>query len=180
MASATRMNCRPGSAGRIVPRPCCPGHWCAGGCLGRTGGGGAGSETIARALRAAERHPRVRAIVFHVDSGGGSALASDLIWREVDRIKSRKPVVAFMGNVAGSGGYYVSCGASRIVAQPTTITGSIGVVTGKLTVRGLYERLGAHRRGGGLASAGSSTTGGTSPWRYSGRANSPGFPRRRR
>lgn len=109
------------------------------------GGRFAGSETIARALRAAERHPRVRAIVFHVDSGGGSALASDLIWREVDRIKSRKPVVVFMGNVAGSGGYYVSCGASRIVAQPTTITGSIGVVTGKLTVRGLYERLGLNR-----------------------------------
>src|SRR3972149_3549559 len=177
MASATRMNCRPGSAGQIVPRPCCPGHWCAGGCLRRTGGaretaigvveligsivtgesrdlplplpyvGGrfAGSETIARALRAAAPHPRVRAIVFHVDSGGGSALASDLIWREVDRIRSRKPVVAFMGNVAGSGGYYVSCGASRIVAQPTTITGSIGVVTGKLTVRGLYERLGLNR-----------------------------------
>lgn len=109
------------------------------------GGTIAGSETIARAFRAAERHPRIRAIVFHIDSGGGSALASDLIWREVERIKLRKPVVAFMGNVAGSGGYYVSCGASRIIAQPTTITGSIGVVSGKLTVRGLYERLGLNR-----------------------------------
>lgn len=105
----------------------------------------AGSETIARAFRAAERHPRVRAIVFHVDSGGGSALASDLIWREVERIKPRKPVVAHMASVAGSGGYYVACGASRIVAQPTTITGSIGVINGKLTMRGLYARVGLNR-----------------------------------
>jgi len=105
----------------------------------------AGAETVARAFRAAERHPRVRAIVFHIDSGGGSALASDLIWREVERIKPRKPVVAFMGAVAGSGGYYVACGANRVVAQPTTITGSIGVVSGKLTMRGLYERLGLNR-----------------------------------
>jgi protease-4 len=109
------------------------------------GGRFAGSETIARALRAAERHPRVRAIVFHIESGGGSALASDLIWHEVERIKSRTPVVAFMGNVAGSGGYYVACGANRIVAQPMTITGSIGVVVGKVTMRGLYERLGLNR-----------------------------------
>ncbi|MGQ0548950.1 MAG: signal peptide peptidase SppA [Armatimonadota bacterium] len=109
------------------------------------GGRLAGSETIARAFRAAERSPRIRAIVFHVDSGGGSALASDLILREVERIKVKKPIVAFMGNVAGSGGYYVSCGASRIVAQPATITGSIGVVTGKLSAQGLYERLGLNR-----------------------------------
>jgi protease-4 len=109
------------------------------------GGRLAGSETVARAFRVAERNPRVRAIVFHVDSRGGSELASNLIWREVERIKSRKPVVAFMGDVAGSGGYYVACGASRIVAQPATITGSIGVVTGKLTVRELYARLGLNR-----------------------------------
>ncbi len=109
------------------------------------GGRFAGSETVARAFRAAERNPRVRAIVFHVDSRGGSELASNLIWREVERIKAKKPVVAFMGNVAGSGGYYVSCGASRIIAQPTTITGSIGVISGKLTARGLYGRLGLNR-----------------------------------
>ncbi len=109
------------------------------------GGKFAGSETVARAFRAAERHPRVRAIVFHVDSRGGSELASNLIWREVERIKVKKPVVAFMGNVAGSGGYYVACGASKIIAQPATITGSIGVVSGKLTARGLYGRLGLNR-----------------------------------
>ncbi len=109
------------------------------------GGRFSGSDTIARAFRAAERHPRVRAIVFHVDSGGGSALASDLICREVERIKVKKPVVVFMGNVAGSGGYYVACHASRIVAQPATITGSIGVISGKMTARGLYGRLGLNR-----------------------------------
>jgi protease-4 len=105
----------------------------------------AGSETIARAFRAAERHPAIRAVVFHVESPGGSALASDLIWREVERVRQRKPVVVFMGNVAGSGGYYVSCGANRIVAQPTTITGSIGVLAGKITAAGLWERVGLHR-----------------------------------
>lgn len=109
------------------------------------GGRVAGSETVARALRVAERDPRVRAVVFHVDSRGGSALASDLIWREVERIKAAKPVVAFMGNVAGSGGYYVSCGARWIVAQPATVTGSIGVIAGKLTVRDLLGRFGLNR-----------------------------------
>ncbi|MBI3997915.1 MAG: signal peptide peptidase SppA [Armatimonadetes bacterium] len=109
------------------------------------GGRFAGAETVARAFRAAERHPGVRAVVFHVDSRGGSALASDQIWREVERIKGKKPVVAFMGNVAGSGGYYVSCGASRIIAQPATITGSIGVITGKMTAQGLFARLGLNR-----------------------------------
>lgn len=105
----------------------------------------AGSSTLARAFRAVERAPRVRAVVFSVDSGGGSALASDLIWREVERVKRRKPVVAFMGDVAGSGGYYVACGANRIIAQPGTITGSIGVVSGKLVVADLVERHGLHR-----------------------------------
>ncbi len=109
------------------------------------GGKVAGSETVARAFRAAERHPGICAIVFHVDSRGGSALASDQIWREVERIRRMKPVVVFMGDVAGSGGYYVACSASRIIAQPGTLTGSIGVVVGKLTVRGLLERLGLNR-----------------------------------
>jgi protease-4 len=109
------------------------------------GGRFAGSDTVARAFRAAERDPRVRAVVFHVDSRGGSALASDLIWREVDRLRRSKPVVVHMGSVAGSGGYYVSCGASRIIAQPATVTGSIGVISGKMTGRGLMERLGLNR-----------------------------------
>ncbi len=105
----------------------------------------AGSTTVARAFRTAERARRVRAVVFYVDSRGGSALASDLIWREVERVKRRKPVVACMGDVAGSGGYYVACGASRVIAQPATITGSIGVVVGKLVLADLFRRHGLNR-----------------------------------
>jgi protease-4 len=105
----------------------------------------AGHETVVRALRTAARRPEVRAVVFHVDSGGGSAVASEMIWREVARLRARKPVVVAMGNVAGSGGYYVACGANHIVAGATTITGSIGVVAGKLNLRGLFERAGLRR-----------------------------------
>ena len=105
----------------------------------------AGHETIARAFRAAERWAEVKAVVFHVDSGGGSAVASDMIWREVERVRKSKPVVVFMGNVAGSGGYYVACGSAHIVAGATTLTGSIGVVAGKISAHRLAERLGVHR-----------------------------------
>lgn len=102
-----------------------------------------GHETVARALRAAERARAVRAVILHVESGGGSAVASDLIWREVARVQQAKPVVVFMGNVAGSGGYYVGCGARHIVCGETTLTGSIGVVAGKFSLRGLLEKSGA-------------------------------------
>lgn len=105
----------------------------------------AGSDTVARAFRAAERMPWVKAVVFHVDSPGGSAIASDLIWREVVRVQRTKPVVVHMGNVAGSGGYYVSCGARHIVAGSTTLTGSIGVVSGKFDASGLARRYGTRR-----------------------------------
>jgi protease IV len=85
----------------------------------------------------------VSAIVLRVDSPGGSVTASETIWREVKRARERgKPVVASMGAVAASGGYYVSMGADAIVANPGTITGSIGVITGKLVVRNLKDRLG--------------------------------------
>jgi protease-4 len=105
----------------------------------------AGHETIAQAFRRAESSPRVKAIVFHVDSPGGSAIASDLIWREVGRIQQHKPVVVYMGNVAASGGYYVACGARHIVANATTLTGSIGVIAGKINLRGLFEKAGIRR-----------------------------------
>lgn len=98
------------------------------------GGRMAGSETLVRALRTAGKDPRTAAVVFHVDSGGGSALASDLIWREVQLLAKRMPVVAVMGAVAGSGGYYVLTHATRVIAAPTTITGSIGVLTAKLVL----------------------------------------------
>jgi protease-4 len=109
------------------------------------GGASTGHATIARAFRAVERNPLFGAIILSIDSPGGSALASELIWREVDRMKRVKPVVAYMSNVAGSGGYYVAAGCNRIVAQSATLTGSIGVVSGKFTVRGLAARVGITR-----------------------------------
>ncbi len=109
------------------------------------GGEATGHATIARAIRAVERNPLFGAIVLSVDSPGGSAIASDLIWRELDRAGRRKPVVAFLSNVAASGGYYVATAARRIVSQPATLTGSIGVIAGKFNVHGLTERLGVHR-----------------------------------
>jgi protease-4 len=106
------------------------------------GGEQAGSESVAAALRVAENSKRVAALLFHVDSPGGDALASDLIWREVERINARKPVVVLMGNAAASGGYYVAAAASYVVARRATLTGSIGVLAIRPFALGLYERLG--------------------------------------
>jgi protease IV len=102
----------------------------------------AGSESVVAALRVAENSRRVGALLFHVDSPGGDALASDLIWREVERINARKPVVVLMGNAAASGGYYVSAAASHVVARRATLTGSIGVLAIRPFALGLYEKLG--------------------------------------
>jgi protease IV len=99
-----------------------------------------GSETIVKYLRDAEKDKTVKAIVLRVDSPGGSALASDLIWREVVRIE--KPIVASMSDVAASGGYYISMGTDKIFAEPGTLTGSIGVTGGKFVLSGLMEKLG--------------------------------------
>jgi protease IV len=102
-----------------------------------------GGDTIAAALREAAADDSVSAIVLRVDSPGGSVTASETIWREVTRSRERgKPVVASMGSVAASGGYYVAMSADAIVANPATITGSIGVFSGKLVVRDLKDRLG--------------------------------------
>jgi protease IV len=107
------------------------------------GSSNAGGDTIAAALREAARDESVSAIVLRVDSPGGSVTASETIWREVKKARDRgKPVVASMGAVAASGGYYVSMCADTIVANPGTITGSIGVLTGKLIARDLKDRLG--------------------------------------
>jgi protease-4 len=104
---------------------------------------GAGSDTVGAALRSAARDDAVGAVVLRVDSPGGSYVASDVIWREVGQLrKAGKPVVASMGDVAASGGYFVAMGADAIVAQPGTITGSIGVFSGKVVTAGLLERLG--------------------------------------
>ncbi|MFC6101841.1 signal peptide peptidase SppA [Olivibacter domesticus] len=86
-----------------------------------------GSERIARAIRAVREDDKIKAVVFRVNSPGGSALASDVIWREVELTKKAKPIIVSMGDVAASGGYYIACAADSIFAQPNTITGSIGV-----------------------------------------------------
>ena len=98
-----------------------------------------GSDTVAEALRAARKDDSVKAIVFRVDSGGGSAIASEIIRREVVLAREKKPVVVSMSDVAGSGGYWIAMSANKIVADPGTITGSIGVVFGKLNLKGFYE-----------------------------------------
>ena len=104
------------------------------------GGQMLGSTTIVEALREANEDKQVVAIVLRIDSPGGSALASDLIWHETQVIE--KPIVASMGDVAASGGYYIAMGADKIVAAPGTVTGSIGVVGGKLAIRGLFDKIG--------------------------------------
>ena len=108
------------------------------------GGERAGSESVVAALRGAEKNRRVGAVLLHVDSPGGDALASDLIWREVDRISAKKPVVVLMGNVAASGGYYVSAPAAHVVARRSTVTGSIGVITIRPVADRLYGKLGVN------------------------------------
>ena len=104
-----------------------------------------GSDTIAEALRKVREDRAIRAVIVRVDSPGGSGLASDVIWREIALTRKKKPVVISMGDVAASGGYYVSMGADAIVAQPTTLTGSIGVITGKFSLRGLYDWIALRR-----------------------------------
>jgi protease-4 len=104
------------------------------------GGETVGSTTLVEAIRQAENDKSVKAIVLRVDSPGGSALASDLIWNEL--AKSKKPVVASMSDVAASGGYYISMGARKIYAEPNTITGSIGVLGGKLALGGTFDKIG--------------------------------------
>jgi protease-4 len=102
-----------------------------------------GSDTLTAAFRAAIEDPSVKAILFRIDSPGGSYVASDSIWRETLRArKAGKPVIASMGDVAGSGGYFVAMAADKIVAQPGTITGSIGVLGGKMLTTGFWDKLG--------------------------------------
>lgn len=101
----------------------------------------AGADTVIQQLRTAAQDKRLAAVVLHVDSPGGSAMASDLIWREVVLLHRTKPVVVYMSNQAASGGYYVSAPAGAIFAQATTLTGSIGVWGGKFVTQGLLEKL---------------------------------------
>ena len=106
------------------------------------GGKSAGSTPIRKALDEAANDDTVKAVVLRVDSPGGSATASDIILAAAKRVKAKKPLVVSMGNVAGSGGYYVACGTDMVFADEATITGSIGVVGGKLATSGLWDKVG--------------------------------------
>lgn len=106
------------------------------------GGQMVGSDTIVEAVNDAAADSTIKAIVLRIDSPGGSALASDLMWHALEKAKAKKPLVVSMGDVAASGGYYIACNADKIVAEPSTITGSIGVFMGKPVVKGLYDWLG--------------------------------------
>ena len=98
-------------------------------------------ESLVPLLRHAEKADDMAALVLYVNSPGGSALASDLIWRQLKRIQQKKPVIAYMGDVAASGGYYIAAGGQHIIAQRGTITGSIGVITSRLAISGLLDKL---------------------------------------
>jgi protease-4 len=106
-----------------------------------------GSDTIIEYLRKARADNSIRAIILRVDSPGGSAIASDIIWREVMLTRGVKPVVASMSDVAASGGYYIAMAAHSIVAEPATLTGSIGVVMLKFVVDGTLKKLGMNVEG---------------------------------
>ncbi|MFZ5475979.1 MAG: signal peptide peptidase SppA [Myxococcota bacterium] len=112
---------------------------------GLLGGAATGSETVVKALDQARRADAVKAVVLRVDSPGGSAFASDEIWRGVQRVREAgKPVIVSMGGYAASGGYYVAAGADAIYAEPSTVTGSIGVYGGKFNAEGLFDKLDIH------------------------------------
>lgn len=105
------------------------------------GGATAGEQTLVALLRRVERISDMAALILHVDSGGGSALASDLIGRQLSRLAARKPVLVYMGNIAASGGYYVAAPAGHIMSQASTITGSIGVISAHVSTSDLIEKL---------------------------------------
>ncbi|MDT7541111.1 MAG: protease [Acidobacteriota bacterium] len=117
---------------------------------GGSSGGGAfgeqtvGSDTISKAIKDAGDDKSIKAIVLRVDSPGGTSFASDIIWHAVEVAKRKKPVVVSMGDVGASGGYYISTGAQKIVAEPSTITGSIGVFAGKPVMKGFYDWIGVN------------------------------------
>jgi protease-4 len=112
---------------------------------GLLGGAATGSESVVKALHKAQHTPAVKGVVLRVDSPGGSAFASDEIWRAVKEVKDAgKPVVVSMGGYAASGGYYVATGADAVYAEPSTVTGSIGVYGGKINGAGLFDKLDIH------------------------------------
>ena len=116
-----------------------------GGANPLTGGSVLGADAVTHAFHLAQIDPAVRAILFRIDSPGGSAVAAETIWTAIRRARDAgKPVIVSMGDVAGSGGYYIAAPADKIVAEPATLTGSIGVVAGKLAFGGLLQKFGAN------------------------------------
>ncbi|MBA2732698.1 MAG: signal peptide peptidase SppA [Acidobacteria bacterium] len=107
-----------------------------------TGGQSIGSETMVKTINDAARDKTIKAIVLRVDSPGGVHYASDTIWHAIEVAKKKKPVVVSMGDLGASGGYYIACNANKIIAHPSTITGSIGIFAGKPVMKGLYDWLG--------------------------------------
>jgi len=101
-----------------------------------------GSDSLVKTINDVREDKTIKAIVLRIDSPGGSGLASDIIWRAIEAAKAKKPVVVSMSDVAASGGYYIACNANKIVAEPSTITGSIGVVGGKPVIKGFYDWIG--------------------------------------
>ncbi|PYS49098.1 MAG: signal peptide peptidase SppA [Acidobacteria bacterium] len=109
---------------------------------GTFGGQSVGSDTLVKAINDARKDSSIKAIVLRVDSPGGTMYASDAIWHAVEEAKQKKPVVVSMGDLGASGGYYISCNANKIIAEPSTYTGSIGVFAGKPVIKGFYDWLG--------------------------------------
>ncbi|HTW93554.1 MAG TPA: signal peptide peptidase SppA [Tepidisphaeraceae bacterium] len=106
------------------------------------GSSGIGSEDMRRAIRLAERDPKIGAVVIRIDSPGGSALASEAMWQSVRRLSKTKPVIISVGSMAASGGYYLASSGDYIYADPTAIVGSIGVVGGKFVLKDLFDKIG--------------------------------------
>ena len=104
-----------------------------------------GADTIVRAIHEVKDDDAIKAVVLRIDSGGGLVVAADIIWQALVTLTKIKPVVVSMGDVAASGGYYIAAPANVIVAEPGTITGSIGVIGGKYSLKGLYEKLGIQK-----------------------------------
>lgn len=105
-----------------------------------------GATTLSRAIKQAARNKKVKGIVLRVDSPGGDGFASDQVWRELELVKRKKPIVVSMGTMAASGGYYISCNADKIFALPGTITGSIGVFNLRIVTEEFYNKLGIRRQ----------------------------------
>lgn len=112
---------------------------------GMFGGQAMGSDTVAEQLRALRRNRSVKAVVLRVDSPGGSAVASEVIRREAELLLAEKPLIVSMSDLAASGGYWISLAATRVLAQPQTITGSIGVIMGKFVLKGFYDKIGVNK-----------------------------------